>query len=211
MLSLSFRLRFTILLLLITSAFLIDNNYAELYPDLESDRLNSFPHHKISLHMPCVESNMFATNCACHIRCLEPSCKQAWELCEKYKIRYISTRDSSYFRHLASELLTCSLFVNSHLHAINIYWFRTFSKGCKYVLFRGSKNNKIATLKRKPTAEELKRYVEIPASVRLFCFYVKAFLFDLTSLFSNACQTKISIDQILCWQLSSKYARAWNI
>ena len=97
MLSLSLRLRFTIFLLLITSAFLIDNNYAELYPDLESDRLNSFPHHKISLHMPCVESNMFATNCACHIRCLEPSCKQAWELCEKYKIRYVSTRDSSYF------------------------------------------------------------------------------------------------------------------
>jgi hypothetical protein len=40
---------------------------------------------------------------------------------------------------------------------ITIDLFRFHSKGCKYVLFRGSDKNKIATLKRIPTAEELER------------------------------------------------------
>jgi hypothetical protein len=40
---------------------------------------------------------------------------------------------------------------------ITIDLFRFHSKGCKYVLFRGSNKNKIATLKRTPTAQELER------------------------------------------------------
>ena len=161
MLSLSLRWRLTTFLL---HMFLIDSNYTKFYPDLESYRLNSFPHDKIALHMPCVESNMFATNCACHIRCQEPSCKQAWELCEKYKTRYSSMHNTSYSWQQAPEPFSRSRCVKSHLDVTNIYFFQTFSKGCKYVLFRGSKSSKIATLKRKPTIEELQTYVEMSAS-----------------------------------------------
>ena len=85
---------------------------------IETYQLNQFPRHKVALHFACEESNIFATNCACHIRCKEPTCKSAYKVCEKY-------------RH---------------------------SKGCKYVLLRGSGRNKIATMKRTPTAEETARF-----------------------------------------------------
>ena len=59
-------------------------------------RLDSFPRHQIALHFPCAESNMFATNCACHIRCRGRGCSDAVALCEKYKIshgcRYVLLR-----------------------------------------------------------------------------------------------------------------------
>jgi hypothetical protein len=41
---------------------------------------------KISLHFPCKESNMFATNCACHQKCIG-DCKNAVALCKKYEKR----------------------------------------------------------------------------------------------------------------------------
>jgi hypothetical protein len=61
------------------------NNMSALFPDLESYQLDKFPTSKVALHMSCKESNMFATNCACHLRCKEPTCRHAWEICEKYK------------------------------------------------------------------------------------------------------------------------------
>ena len=48
-------------------------------------RLDEFPKQKIALHFACKESNMFATNCACHLRCSSPRCPEAIALCEKYK------------------------------------------------------------------------------------------------------------------------------
>lgn len=87
MLAVNLKSRLVTFFFLILPAYLFGSNYSELYPDLESYRLNLFPNDKIALHMSCVESNMFATNCACHIRCQDPLCKQAWEICEKYKTR----------------------------------------------------------------------------------------------------------------------------
>ena len=84
----------------------------------ETYRLDEFPKGKVALHFPCAESNIFATNCACHMKCSEPTCKAAYKVCEKYK--------------------------DSH--------------GCKYVLLRGRGRNKIATMKRSPTAEEVQRF-----------------------------------------------------
>ena len=84
----------------------------------ETYRLDEFPKGKVALHFPCAESNIFATNCACHMKCTEPTCKAAYKVCEKYK--------------------------DSH--------------GCKYVLLRGRGRNKIATMKRSPTAEEVQRF-----------------------------------------------------
>eukprot|EP01040_Poterioochromonas_malhamensis_P010861 gene10861-11838_t len=48
---------------------------------------SNFPSNKTALHMPCEESNMFATKCMCHIRCTTPNCENAIKLCDKYKIR----------------------------------------------------------------------------------------------------------------------------
>lgn len=46
--------------------------------------LNDFPRDVVALHFPCAESNMFATNCACHLRCRDRGCKDAVQLCERY-------------------------------------------------------------------------------------------------------------------------------
>jgi hypothetical protein len=46
---------------------------------------NSFPKDLVSLHMPCEESNMFATKCMCHIKCTDPKCNNARSLCSKYE------------------------------------------------------------------------------------------------------------------------------
>ena len=72
---------------------------------------------QIALHFSCVESNMFQTNCACHIRCTDLECQNAFRVCQKYQQ----------------------------------------SDGCAYVLTRGGSKNKIATLKRIPTKEEMQR------------------------------------------------------
>jgi hypothetical protein len=47
----------------------------------------NFPKDKVALHMPCQESNMFATKCMCHLRCTSASCENAIKLCDKYKDR----------------------------------------------------------------------------------------------------------------------------
>jgi hypothetical protein len=52
---------------------------------IETYRLDNFPKSKTSMHMPCAESEQFATNCACHIKCLDRDCQNAKKLCLKYK------------------------------------------------------------------------------------------------------------------------------
>lgn len=44
----------------------------------------NFPKQVVALHMPCEESNMFATKCMCHIKCKGSNCDNAKEVCEKY-------------------------------------------------------------------------------------------------------------------------------
>ncbi len=39
----------------------------------------------IAMHMPCNESNMFATKCMCHIKCTDNRCDNARSLCRKYQ------------------------------------------------------------------------------------------------------------------------------
>ncbi len=56
--------------------------------EIETYTFDNFPKNKIAVHMPCEESNMFATKCMCHLKCTDPSCKNAKELCKKYEIRY---------------------------------------------------------------------------------------------------------------------------
>ena len=64
-----------------------NTNFRNQYPHIETYRLDEFPNDKIALHFPCNESNMFATNCACHLKCREANCQAAFELCNKYKDR----------------------------------------------------------------------------------------------------------------------------
>lgn len=52
---------------------------------IETYNLDSFPKWKDALHMPCEESNMFATKCMCHIKCTDRSCDNARKICEKYE------------------------------------------------------------------------------------------------------------------------------
>ncbi len=58
---------------------------------------SNFPSNKTALHMPCEESNMFATKCMCHIRCTTPNCENAIKLCDKYKIRFVKKSFDSLF------------------------------------------------------------------------------------------------------------------
>lgn len=55
--------------------------------EIEIYDMKDFPESKISLHMPCEESNMFATKCMCHVKCTDKQCKNAVELCKKYADR----------------------------------------------------------------------------------------------------------------------------
>ena len=55
--------------------------------EVETYTFQNFPKDKIALHMPCEESNMFATKCMCHLRCTDDTCLNAQELCVKYKDR----------------------------------------------------------------------------------------------------------------------------
>ena len=63
---------------------------------LELHTFESFPENKIALHFSCKESNMFATNCACHLKCTTPNCANAIHLCHQYSdtvgCRYIFIR-----------------------------------------------------------------------------------------------------------------------
>jgi hypothetical protein len=55
---------------------------------LEYDYHN-FPKDVVALHMPCEESNMFATKCMCHLKCTDTSCNSAKALCAKYEKRWV--------------------------------------------------------------------------------------------------------------------------
>ena len=52
---------------------------------IETYSYDSFPKDKVALHMPCEESNIFATKCMCHIKCTDKTCANALRLCVKYK------------------------------------------------------------------------------------------------------------------------------
>lgn len=56
---------------------------------LEFD-LNEFPKDLVALHMPCEESNMFATKCMCHLICTDNKCTNARNLCSKYSKRLVN-------------------------------------------------------------------------------------------------------------------------
>lgn len=84
---------------------------------IETYTFQNFPKEKVAVHFSCAESNMFATNCACHLRCTDSQCDNAKNVCLKYA-----------------------------------------SKGCKYMLLRGGKHNRIATLKRVPSVDEYEKY-----------------------------------------------------
>lgn len=65
--------------------------------EIEVMRLDAFPRNEIAMHFSCPESNMFATNCACHLRCRDGrTCSDAVAICEKYKTshgcRYVLLR-----------------------------------------------------------------------------------------------------------------------
>lgn len=95
---------------------------------IETFTLSTFPNHrKIAMHFPCAESNVFPTKCMCHIRCLDKECRNAKEVCLKYK-----------------------------------------ALGCQYLIMRGGRSNRFATLKRKPTVEERDRYEELLTSYTIF-------------------------------------------
>jgi hypothetical protein len=76
---------------------------------IEVMRLEDFPKHKVALHMPCEESNMFATKCMCHIKCTEPSCTEAKKLCVKYETskgcKYVLIRNNGKLATLKREPL----------------------------------------------------------------------------------------------------------
>lgn len=57
---------------------------------------NNFPKDVVALHMPCEESNMFATKCMCHIRCTDTTCTNAKALCAKYEKRLVALQCSKH-------------------------------------------------------------------------------------------------------------------
>ena len=63
----------------------------------------------ISMHFSCPESNMFATNCACHLKCtVGKSCQNAVQLCKKYRLshgcKYVLTRNNNKIATLKREI-----------------------------------------------------------------------------------------------------------
>ena len=99
------------LFLLIRCTFQITSNFTELFPLIETYRLDNFPPEKVALHMSCSESNIFATNCACHIKCSEPECKRAYQICEKYRIRFVVISLLT-FQHHTGKLLRSIIYVD---------------------------------------------------------------------------------------------------
>lgn len=82
--------RSTILLPLLTLLFqliFLSSKVVGVEPDvaLETYNFHEFPKNKIALHFSCKESNMFATNCACHLRCTDSQCENAKKICKKYE------------------------------------------------------------------------------------------------------------------------------
>jgi len=116
--------------------------------EIEIYVFSEFPKSKIALHMPCEESNMFATKCMCHIKCPEDTCQKAINLCEKYS-----------------------------------------NRGCKYILLRKIGRFKVATLKRSPTNEELKRFMNLQDLLHfllIICTLRLQFRFDISDYSSAA-------------------------
>ena len=65
--------------------------------EIETYKLNAFPKDVIALHMPCKESNAFATKCMCHIYCKDRQCSNAKAICDKYSnigCKYVILRGS---------------------------------------------------------------------------------------------------------------------
>lgn len=58
-----------------------------IWGDVVEYNFNTFPKNIVALHMPCEESNVFATKCMCHIQCTDPTCSNARALCSKYETR----------------------------------------------------------------------------------------------------------------------------
>ena len=72
------------------------NKFAEAHPNT------------ISMHFFCPESNMFATNCACHLKCTSGEfCQNAVQVCKKYRIshgcKYVLTRNNNRIATLKRE------------------------------------------------------------------------------------------------------------
>ena len=68
-----------------------NNDNIEVYP------LASFPTNIIAFHFPCLENEVFDTNCACHTLCKDKLCNNAIELCKNYKeqgCKYVLLRGS---------------------------------------------------------------------------------------------------------------------
>lgn len=76
---------FSIFLLSLHSAVLAALRKQNAANDIEVYRMDSFPKEKVAMHMPCEESNMFATKCMCHLRCTDQNCGNAIALCQKYR------------------------------------------------------------------------------------------------------------------------------
>jgi hypothetical protein len=62
-----------------------EENSTKHFNKIETYRLDEFPEHLVSMHMPCVESEEFATNCACHIKCTSRNCQNAKDICYRYR------------------------------------------------------------------------------------------------------------------------------
>ena len=82
------------ILLLISNLFwFTESSGIEEYP------LDKFPAKLDALHFGCPESEVFATNCACHVRCRGANCANARNLCVKYSqshnCKYILMRGSA--------------------------------------------------------------------------------------------------------------------
>jgi hypothetical protein len=65
--------------------FFVLFSFLQLRANIHIGKLEEFSKlNKIALHFSCSESNMFATNCACHVKCTDPLCNNAVNICEKY-------------------------------------------------------------------------------------------------------------------------------
>jgi hypothetical protein len=66
-------------------------------------QMSLLPSTEIALHMPCNESNFFATKCMCHIQCTSAGCANAISLCSKYS----TTRGCKYvlLREIGKKLI----------------------------------------------------------------------------------------------------------
>lgn len=105
---------------LIFSAFIINLTLSVVF----EYGYDNFPVEKVALHMPCEESNMFATKCMCHIICSDPKCENAKSLCEKYQKRLIVNKFSESVK--LTTLIHYCLYCTAK--AVNICWFEKLVK-----------------------------------------------------------------------------------